>query len=498
MGKLLLEFLWGELMRSLVFKNLYLAAAVSLALGFTGCSDKDDKKDPKKISENLDLMGLRASKSVLTVTDLDGVIIPGAKVLIGEAVSQSGSNFLTAGANGKFTAPTSWTKPTVVTISAPGYVRASYFAQLPKGQSFPLRKIAISGSFELKGLGTGFQIIDKDDKLDFAIMMPALNRDALFTFDLAALVSTQMDEFSVLGQKVSVPSNVVIPTQKESYGIFSPKFSKPTYRIYFPDLGDKKILTIAGQFPFKETVKEMQKQTPFAELVNLFTLKGGSIKSVTLDNSSKSIDLPVNEMVFNQSQELVAPAIPADDFLMAMPVSSYQGTLFPTDIKNLSSGQKVNLTIAAGALPEILLAQKKTAEQNTLGGGSLSAALMLFAPGITPELLPMIESPTVISDSEIKIKLPANNGKIEEVGTYSVLSLVLGTPAAPEEIRKWEVFAPTWISGFRLPQWPGDAPLVGKKRWTVSLRGTVTNKVIDLNPRLLKNVTHATFGSTDY
>jgi hypothetical protein len=485
-------------MKSQMLRKLAIVAVVVSSFGWTACSNKDDKKEPKKSSEELArLMGQVPKANAIKITDLDGASIPGAQILIGEAVSQDSSNFLTADAGGEFEAPAFWSSPETVTINAPGYVRATYFSQTPQGQTFQLRKVVISGNFELKGIGTGFQIKDKDNKMDFAIMMPSLTRESLFTFDLATLISPQMDVLEVLGQKMDVPSNVAIPTQKESYGIITLKFSKPSYRMYFPDLGDRKVLTLAGQFPFKEVVKEMQNQTPFAQLVNYFTLKGGSIKDVSIQKDSQVLDLPVNELVFNQSRELVAPQISSDDFIVAMPISSFQGTMYPTDIKNLSSGQKTNLTVASGAQPEILLAQKKLAEQDTIGGGHLSAALVPFTAGLKPELLPMMDSPQVLSELEVKIKRPGS-GMIEELGTYSVLSLVVGTAQAPEEIRKWEVYAPKWISGFRLPEWPGDAPLVGKKRWTVSLQGTVSNKVVDLNPRLLKNVTHATFGSTDF
>ncbi len=479
---------------------------------FVGCSkDSGDKKEPpKQVISSLwqrlasDLGGDQSQQSEpMRVTDLDGNPIANAKVLIGDGLnSPFVSNFIEADQQGMFLAPTGWTTAQVVTVSAPGYVRASYFGQIPRGQSFQLRQAVQSSRFELKGVGTGFQVKDKDDLADFALVMPAMNRQALFGFDMSMFISPINDTIEVYGNKMGIPSNVTLPRQKENYGIFPVTLEKPTYRMYFPNPGKKAVFAARGQFPFKKVVGQLQGNQQFIDLINDFSIKGGALRNVDISAPTQNLDLPVTELVFNQKKVFKSPVFNSDEFLLAIPLSDYQGNLIPTDLKNVPSNTNNSVTTAAGSKPNLLIVLKKKSEQDNLSGGRLTAAIVPFDENLQPVLLPMLESPTIVDYHHLKVKLPAIPNGIYGSATYSVLSKVdskVQQGITVESLAKvWEVYASEWQAEINLPVWPDEAPVEGKKRWEVTLVGSQQNKSIDLNPSLFETVTHATHGATDF
>lgn len=475
------------------------------SLGLTSCSkDKDEPKNPK-----LEGFEIRAGLSdserqrTLRIVGPDLKPIAQAQVLIGHALDAPfASNFLTADADGTVKAPEAWTEPTVVTISAAGFVRATYFAQVPQGQTYQMRLSVPQANYELKGASTGFQVKDKDGIGDFALVMPTMNKEALFAFDMGNFISPLNDQIEIFGQKFEVPTNVILPKQKENYSIVTVTLEKPNYRMYFQTPGKKRIFTARGQFPFKTVVGELQNKKTFVELINHFTLQGGSLKEVNITAPSQGQDLPVNELVFNQTRQFKSPAFANDEFLLAIPLSKYQGELMPTDLKNINSNTVAKLTVAAGEKPQLLVVVKKTAEQNNLSGGRLTAAIVPFDENVQPRLLTMLENPEVLSLGELRVKLPTLPSNIQAVATYSLLSKVDTREENGIQVEKttrlWEVYSNEWQANIKLPVWPNDTVVAGKKRWSVTLAGSQENKRIDLGPRLLENVTHATHGASDF
>lgn len=483
--------------------SIRIGLAILASLTFlTSCSKEDgDKKDKKGglwgISEDLNV-------NLLKVVDAAGNPVANAQVLVGNSVGQPfADNFISTDAQGHFEAPAGWVGAEAITINAPGFVRVTYFEQEPNGQTYTLRHSTAAQNFELKGQGTGFQTKDKDNKVDFALMIQSLRKEDLFSFDLGMLISPQMDKVEVYGQEMQIPSNVALPKQKESYGIFPVTLEKPQYRMYFPTAGVKKVFTVRGQFPFKEVVKELQDQKQFVELVNYFDLQGGSIEDVTLSGPSTVKDLPVNKLQFNQKRAFKAPVIGSDEFLLAVPVSKYQGTLLPTDMKQVASNASFQLKTAAGDMPDLLVVVKKSADKAELGAGRLTAALVPFEVNVTPKLLPMVENPTVVSPSEIRVPAINTIDKVEPAATYVVKSKVakriVDNVVVSEQVTKvWEAYAPEWQTSVKLPQWPNETPAGGGQRFEVLFVGTGLNKLVDLGPNLLDNATHATHGATEF
>lgn len=495
----------GNMSHSLNKLALILGLAAA-TWGLTSCSkDQDETKKPKfkgfgLVNESRDAVRNRT----LRIIGPDAKPIAQAQVLIGEALDTPFiSNFLTTDANGSFTAPAAWTTPMVITISAPGFVRATYFGQVPEGQTYQLRVSVPQADYELKGASTGFQIKDKDGLGDFALVMPTMTKEALFAFDMGNFISPLTDKIEIFGQKFDVPTNVILPKQKENYSIVTITLEKPNYRMYFATPGKKRIFTARGQFPFKTVVGELQNKKTFVELINHFTLQGGSLKEVNITAPSQSQDLPVNELVFNQTKQFKSPIFASDEFLLAIPLSTYQNELMPTDLKNVASNTVSKLTIAAGDKPQLLVVVKKTAEQDNLSGGRLTAAIVPFDDGVQPQLLAMLENPEIINPSELRVKLPALPANLKAAASFAVLSKVDATTneagVTTEKLaRLWEVYSSNWQADIKLPTWPNDTLIAGKKRWEVTLAASPGNKTIDLGPRLLENVTHATHGASDF
>ncbi|MEZ0393219.1 MAG: carboxypeptidase-like regulatory domain-containing protein [Pseudobdellovibrionaceae bacterium] len=480
-------------------------AALFLPLVLTACS-KTELQNRSFENGDVGIEGDAAnSRQALKVTDTLGQPLAQARVLIGTAENQPfASNFITTDDQGQFKAPAAWTKEESVTIEAKGYVRATFLSQLPKGQSYQLRLSPPAVQMELKGMGTGFKTKDNDNLADFALMMPAVRKSDLFAFDLNMFMSSKTDKISIYGQEILIPSNVSLPKQKEKYGLFPVTLEKPIFRLYFDVLGQHKVATLKGQFPFKQVVGEMQNAKPFVDLINYFSVQSGSLRDVSITQPSQSLDLPVDEIKFDEARTFQSPAFNSqEDFLLAVALNPVNGKYMPTDFKNVLAQTEAKLNTISGSPAELLVVLKKKSEQMIFAGGKLSAAFVAFQNGARPSLLPLIENPHVVSVSEFRVQVPAAPAGIQPVATYSVLSSVQRFGTAPQvtEISTpyWDVYGPNWQSEVKLPEWPGGTFPGGLKRWEVSLVGTQgRQKPFAFSPRILETVTHATHSASDF
>lgn len=484
-------------------KNTTAIAVCAFFLSLTACS----KNDQAFLSSGEMLNGMASTdmtdleSKTLQVVDLNGKPLAQAQVLIGSGLNQPfASNFLTTDSSGSFQAPTEWTAPQMVTVGAEGFVRATFIGQVPAGQKFVLRPSAKAVSYELKGKGVGFTVKNNDNRMDFALMMPVLTKGMLFAFDLNSFISPKTDVVTVMGQKLELPSNVSVPKQSERYGIFPVTLEKVGYRLYFDSLGRQQVFAIRGQFPFKEVVDEFQSGKTFADIINYISLKGGSFKEANITGATQVLDLPVNEIAFNQTRSLKSPQFQNDEVLFAAPLLSVGGALMPTDLKNVPANKAFNLTIANGE-SQLLLALKKKAEAE--GSERFSAVILPFQAGVQPELLQMTEKPHVTNLHNVRLAVPSRPTSVVPVATHSVLSSVGRYDEAGKSYEIvtpfWDVYAREWVSDLNLPVWPDDVVPEGKKRWGATFVAAPTaNKAVDLSPGILETVTHATHSASDF
>lgn len=487
--------------------DLFKVLFITLALALTGCS-KDLSKEMNHQSADALWKMRQASMTdaekmnTLRVVDMTGQAVAGAQVLIGNALNEPfAANFVTTTKDGSFQAPAEWADAETVTIGASGYVRASYVGQLPAGQTFVLRPSAKEKKYELKGQGTGFKVVDKDDKIDFALFLPVLKKNDLFAFDMNKVISPQMDEIVVYGQKMQMPSNISLPKQKENYGIFPVTMEKPIFRVYLEDLGPTKIIAARGQFPFNKIVKEMQNKKSFFELINYFSIQGGSLKTVNITGATQTVDLPVNELSFTLPKSFKAPVFSNDQNLLAIPLAVYDGEYFPTDLKNVASNTSMNLMTPTGLAPLLVTVLTTKPGSDNKMDGRLSVNIGEFQAGVAPQMLDLLPIPEVVNVASVKVKPVVQPAYLNSVGTYSLLSVLetqtIGGNKVEVANRIWEVYGQGWMSEVSLPVWPNDGELKGKKRWEVSLIGS-PDKGIDLGPVMLENASHATRAQADF
>lgn len=481
----------------------FLLLALVAPLWLTGCSDdkKSDKPKSDKAWENI-LTNLGFAPSGFNVVDETGAPVAGAKILIGHASGTPfAGNFLVTDAQGHADTPAEWTTDEPVTVQAPGYVRLTYLAQSPKAISFKLRKVNVPPTFELTGVTNGHPVVDKDGYVDFGLVISAMSRADALAFDLTKVVSNESDHITVVGQDVEIPSNITLPRQKETY--FLPiTLDKPAYRMYFAEKGIQRVFAARGRFPFKEVIDQVRAKTPFYQLINYFTISGGSVKDIDVKSNQNRKDFDVNEIRFTDKLNVKAPALPDGKVFIAAAVADMNGYMIPTDFKKLESNEKMPLAIMKGQPPMIVGVVKNEDEFEGKGADRLSSVILPFKDGVTPQPLGLIADPRVAADGDLLITRPAVQAGVSELATYGLLSevrevtLAQGTTKLP--IRMWEVYAPGFVSTLDLPVWPEGTPAPAHRRWEATYIGSVTNTQSDLGAAVIDASTHVTHSSVDF
>jgi hypothetical protein len=255
-------------------------------------------------------------------------------------------------------------------------------------------------------------------------------------------------------------------------------------------------MTIRGQFPFKKVIQQFQDKKQFVDMINDFSLQGGSIHDVTVTGPTQNQNLPVNELTFSQSMTMHAPVVDSSNVLLAVALSPYQGQYILTDVKNVASNSDQKMTTAAGVAPELL-----TVLQNRNDNQQMTSALSPFTARVTPDMLPMMSRPQVVSSNDVKIQAITGPASIAPLATYAVLSNLQGQSADGIALaaKAWEVYSPNWETEIKLPTLPNMTMSTASRRWEVSLIGSTSGaKNVDLGPRMLETATHATHSATDF
>ena len=472
------------------------------ALNLVGCSQDHSGSTPAG-----NLWGIFSPQATtgIQIVGEDLQPLAGAKILIGtEQDAPFAGNYLVADDQGHIELPAGWTEATAVTVDAPGHVRATYFAQLPGDRTYRLRKRNNTNTtqFEVKGVTTGHQIVDRDGIIDFSLVIPALTRNDFMGFNVDSVISPQSDIISILGQEAEVPSNITFPKQKESY--FLPvTIEKPVYRTYFAEGGVQKVFAARGRFPFKQVIDKLRNKAPTYELVNDFTIAGGGIKDLNLTKSSTQQDLSVTDFDFKSKVSVAAPVISGDETLMVIGVAHANEFMYPTDVKIVKSGQKQNIATLDGK-GSVLSVLKKTKdmESNAPGADRMSAVLVPAGNGVTPQFLPIMADPALTANGDMLLPKMNSIAGVNAVATYAVVSQVLQSMQGNVNVQVsssyWEMYAPSWAESLNLPKWPEGNHLPGKKHWEVNFLGSLNVSQVDLGPAMINNATHVTHSSLDF
>ncbi len=479
-------------------KKLMMALAVPALL--IGCSK--DSKPKKPGSDGVAGLFWTQEANLITIKSTDDQPIAGAQILIGDALNAPfEGNFLTTDNSGQVEIPAAWTTPLTVTVQAPGYVRSTYMGQEPGALTIKLRLQPTKTQYEVRGSTQGLPIQDKDGLVDFGLVMPAFSKLDLMAFDINNVISPQFDRITAMGQDIDVPANISLPRQSEKYSLFTITLDKPTYRIYYGQTGVNRVFAARGRFPFKSTVDALRNGAEFYELINDFKINGGAVRDIEVKSAQTKLDMPTREINFTDSKGLVAPQFRADEMFLAVGIANQSGYMIPTDVKKTSQGQKLTLNTMPDSEQMILGVLKKTADMKS-GGDRMSATLLPFVSGVAPKMLPLIPDPTIASDGEVLMPKFNSVDGVNPIATYSILSkveeVVQGTAKVKVLHPQWEVYSQNWLERMKLPQWPEDTAIPGKKRWEVNFVGSQTASQVPVGPAMIEAATHVTHSSISF
>lgn len=480
-------------------KKLFIALVMPALI--VGCS-KNEK--PKSLGGEGTSSQLWAQENnTISIKTINDQPLAGAQILIGDALNIPFSgNFLTTDSSGQIQIPAEWTEPMTVTVQAPGYVRVTYIAQLPGSLTIKLRPQPEKISYEVRGNITGLPIEDKDGWVDFGLIMPAFTKLDMLSFNINNVISPQNDHITALGQNIDIPANISLPEQRERYALFTVTLDKPIYRTYYGQPGLNRLFAARGRFPFKATVDGLRGGAQFYDLINTIKLSGGAIRDIDVKQGENKLNLPTRELNFTDTKQVASPQLRADEIFLAVGVASQSGYMIPTDVKKIGQNQKLAINI--NTLPNtdqlFLGVLKKTAEMKS-GEDRMSVTLVPFEAGLTPTMLPLIPDPSLAADEILMPKFNSIDG-VNPIATYSVLSQEEEVQQGPAKVKllnpKWEVYAQNWAERIKLPQWPNDPELSGKKRWEVNFVGSQTASQVPLGPAMIEAATHVTHSSVSF
>lgn len=486
--------------------NIGMMALMAFGIAITGCSkDKSDKPDSKSVARFLWSEKSVITDNQFTIINQYGEPIKGAQILIGDAQGNPfRNNFLTTDKAGNAIIPAEWVTPASVTVDASGYIRQTLLNVNPGNLIIKLNSAYLAQRAEIRGLVTQLPVVNGDKLIDFALVMPAVTRADLLNFDIGQVISPYSDTLSAAGETSDIPSNISLPKQKESYFI-GVTLDKPIYRLKTPTLGPKKIVTTRGRFVFKTVVSELRNGKPFHDLINHFSILGGSIREVTIANSLTNLDIPGNELEFKTTLTVNTPSTQADEIMLVLATNQIAGSMIPTDVKRATNGQAIKLQSLSSNDAYVVNVIKKQSEfmsQNP-GADRMSASLLPYSSGAPQKLLPLIANPSIVSSANYIINLPQapHTAGINPIATTASISDLIETQDGEKTImitnRKWDVYGLGWNQQINLPKWPLDN-MAARKRVEVNYVGSTLKDKVNFDDSLIANATHITHASADF
>lgn len=467
------------------------------------------------------------SSNALTVLDKAGQPIVGATILLGyEPGNPFQGNVLTTDAQGIAGVPADWKAALPVTVQAQGFVSQTLPVTLPGDLNIQLSPQE-GADLQVAGETTDFGRLVTDGKVDFGLVIPAMGRDQLLSFDMSTVISPATDKIEIIGNEVELPSNITLPDQRETY-IFPITLNKPAYRVFLRNPGQYTVSATRGQFPLQRVVNDIRAGKSIFELVNHFTFISGGQRAVDVNGNVTGANLAVNQVPFNTQVGVRAPNFATTQVMMSLALTEQNGLMAPTDLKRLNPGQSLNLksTAAAGAqqvlsllmdnaaaliagttlerfFAPVLNPPAKVGTTAAQDFSKLTFAIQPAAGGVAPEFLPMVNKPE-INGNVVTLDMPALPNGLTAIATYLVFSEIekvgTGATATERRTRLWEVWNESWINQVELPQIEFTRNPNRVYRWEVMFLAGPSHFVRDLNLTSgvdLNSVSHVTRNAVD-
>ncbi len=511
----------------MTFKLSLVSALTSLVLLVSSCGPKPDSSSFESNSENAHQSKLITSNQVentflsvwsepdlsnthhtIRVVDQMGRPVQQADILVGQArgVPFAG-NFLKTDKSGEIRiSKNDWKSNLHITAEAQGFVRQTLISQRPGNIVVKLNNAHLIEQPKIKGNVTGLPISNGDKFIDFGLVMSSLTKADLFNFDLGSVISPMSDTMSAMGQSFSVPSNTSIPKQKEKY-IINITLDKPIYTFLTPQLGPKQVFVAAGRFEFKPAVDELRDGKPFYELINMFTMSGGTIRDVNVTGAETNLELPAREIEFKSKVSAKSPTILADEVFLALALNEVNGRFLPSAVRKLESNQTTELSIIGDRPVYVVNALKRKSEFLTDVPGNDRISLTFLPQNVSAQsqLLPLLENPQVSATDRITIR----SAEVERpkqltdlatsIAIADVFERTIENQKVTTLVRRWEIYSTGWTTDLQLPQWPIPKQIGAKnQRVEVNYLGGLTAPRLELGDELVNAVTHVTRASTEF
>ena len=153
---------------------------------------------------------------VVTVVDQNNRPVSNATVLLGyEAGNPFPNNTLTTNGSGVASVPADWKAALPVTVQAPGFITTTIPVAMPGMMTVQLTPQESANEIEIKGTTTGYGTMIDNGRVQFGLVIPAINRQQMLAFDMSTVMSPQIDTINVLGQNVNIPvsyTHLTLPT----------------------------------------------------------------------------------------------------------------------------------------------------------------------------------------------------------------------------------------------------------------------------------------------
>ncbi len=373
----------------------------------------------------------------ILITDHQKVPVGHAKVLFGPEKGVPFSNNLLISQNdGTLSPPLGWWRQNTslpITIDSTDHILATYITDSQR-ESFYVTDLDHKELIPIKGQVTGYRSLrDFDEKVDFSLVLSSLKRSHLLHFDISRLWSPENDVLKFpLRVKLKVPSNLSLPNQKESYGIFTLNFNKPSYRHFTHQHGPQKVLALHGRFPLKTIIDGYREKKSFLKLINHFKFLGGGSLDVDVQGALMNQNISTDQWKLRAKHSVHAPHYGDNLTMFTFSIQEAdRGHFFPMDVKWVASGQAQDLRfLKSTAKPQYVLSilMGKDEKKNTKRPLILDQISLNFdeaKPQNRPIFLNMIPPPQLhISDSTLTLNPPTVVKDVAPLGTYVALSAV--------------------------------------------------------------------------
>lgn len=502
----------------IISKNIN-KALINLLIGltFVGCSQsyqnqsKQENLNSFKTSRWFSRIEPSAPSSIQVFNETNQPIA-NAVVLVGLTEGQPfPGNLLQTNEKGVVNFPSqSWMNAAHVTVSAPGYVRQTLLNQMPGVIQIKLKKMFQYPRPIVKGQVTQLPIDNGDKQMDFGIVIPALTKANFIGFSLDSVISPTSDKITVIGNEVSIPTNVSLPKQKESY--FLPiTLEKPEHKVYVNNYGSQTFFALTGRFPFKSVVGELKDGKQFYEVLNLFDFSSGSLRTIDVNSPITQLNLPAGEIKFNGQATVKGASIQTDEIQIVLALNTVSDRLIPSDIKRVSANENIKLKTVANTSAQIVSLLKKQIDFNasTIEADQTSASILAYnSANLQTSLLPLIKPPAIDKiNGYITVRIPptttmtTNKESISAIAVSAIISNLIdikdGDQIVSFEDRKWEIIGTNWPQEFTLPNLPIETQPGQRRKIDLNLIGSTTHTQSEIGDELIEAATHFTHSAAE-